>query len=662
MILILALCLVMQFCGEKMVYDNNFNEFPVYTANDLGINYTYGKTQFNIWSPVASAVKLNLYDHDEDQTPQVTKMLTDKDNGLWTASIEGDLIGKFYTFQIRKDGKWLSEAPDIYAKAVGVNGKKGMVIDLETTNPDNWENDVRPRVDNPTDMIIYEMHTRDISMHPSSGISNKGKFLGLIESGTTSPDGEITGLDHIKALGITHIHLLPAYDFLSVDESRTDNTQFNWGYDPQNYNTPEGSYATDAGNGNVRIREFKQMVQAFHSQGIGVIMDVVYNHTGSTLESNFNLLTPGYYYRQNKAGEFSDASACGNETASERPMMRNFMLESVKYWATEYHIDGFRFDLMGIHDIETMNMISAELKKIDPGIFVYGEGWAAGASPLPDSLRAIKRNTRKLINIAAFSDDLRDGVKGSWSDHEAKGFVSGEKNLEESIKFGIVASTRHPQVNYKAVNYSKAPWAKEPYQTINYVSCHDNHTLYDKLKISNPGESEEEIIKMHLLSNTIILTSQGVPFIHAGVEMLRTKRGVENSFESPDSINAIDWNWKTINKDVVEYYQRLIQLRKHHPAFRLPNNSLIQEHIRFLDFTATNLVGYQLKARTNGESWENIVIVFNGNKAEKTITIPAGDYKKIIADHQIDEDGLGEVSGGKIKIAGRSALMIVARQ
>ena len=419
-----------------------------------------------------------------------------------------------------------------------------------------------------------------------------------------------TGLDHIKELGVTHIHLLPSFDFMSIDETKLEEQNFNWGYDPQNYNVPEGSYSTNPADGNVRIREFKQLVKTLHENGLRIVMDVVYNHTGATMESNFNQIFPEYYYRMTPRGGFSDASACGNETASEKPMVRKFIIESVKYWAQEYHIDGFRFDLMGIHDITTMNEVSKALHEIDPTIFIYGEGWTAGDSPLKEKKRALKKYTFKMEGIAAFSDDMRDGVKGHVFTHHDRGFASGNPNSKESVKFGIVAATEHPQINYEAVNYSDYAWAKEPSQCINYVSCHDNHTLLDRLINSNPGEPESELIKMHKLANTIILTSQGVPFLHAGVEMLRTKQGVENSFKSPDSINQIDWSRKTEYLEVVNYYQKLIDLRKNHPAFRMPTKTMIQKHLSFIEMPDSNLIGYQIKGNANDDSWETDFIIF----------------------------------------------------
>ncbi|RYY20872.1 MAG: type I pullulanase, partial [Sphingobacteriaceae bacterium] len=506
-------------------------------------------------------------------------------------------------FQVNEGGKWLLEKPDIYAKAVGLNGQRGMVVDLTSTNPANWKQDRKPQLKNSTDIVIYELHVRDLSVSKNSGINHKGKFLGLTETGTKSPDGESTGLDHIKELGVTHVHLLPSFDFNSVDESKLASSQYDWGYDPQNYNVPEGSYSTNPSDGNVRIREFKQMVQALHAKGLRVILDVVYNHTSDINNSNFTQFAPGYFYRHNLDGSYSNGTGCGNETASEQVMMRKFIIESVAYWATEYHLDGFRFDLMGVHDIETMNAVSNKLHQIDPTIFIYGEGWTAGASPLPEEQRAVKKNALKLTKVAAFSDDIRDGLRGDFSDVKAKGFVSGATGLAESVKFGIVASTQHPQINYQLINHSKAPWANEPYQTINYASCHDDNTLFDRLKIGNPDASEEDLIQMDKLSDAVVLTSQGVAFLHAGSEMLRTKQGIANSYNSPDSINELDWSRKTKYKAVFNYYKGLIALRKNHPAFRMPSTTMIQQHLKFTENNDPNLIQYQLSNHANGDQW-----------------------------------------------------------
>ena len=636
----------------------SFNKYPVYAGNDLGVSYSSAATVFKIWSPLAENVQLNIYENDVTEVPIEKFNLNKSENGVWEIKVNKNLINKYYTFQIQQDKEWLPETPDVYAKAVGMNGKRGMIVDLNNTNPENWKNDAFIRVKNKTDIILYELHVRDFSIHQNSGMKNKGKFLAFTETATKTLAGNSTGLDHIKDLGVSHIHLLPAFDFNSVDESKPELKQYNWGYDPLHYNVPEGSYSTNPSDGNVRIREFKQMVQAIHNKGLGVIMDVVYNHTSNLTDSPFSRSVPGYYYRQNADGKFSDATGCGNETASERAMMQKYIIESVCYWAQEYHVDGFRFDLMGVHDIETMNLISAALHKINPNVFIYGEGWTAGGSPLEEEKRAIKRLTYKLDNIAAFSDDIRDGVKGKWNDEHSVGFASGNLNVNEDVKFGIVAATQHPQIDYSKVSYSKTPWAKEPFQCINYVSCHDNHTLYDKLKLSAKNATEEELIKMDKLSNAIVLTSQGVPFIHAGEEIIRTKNGVENSYKSPDEINEINWLNKDKNISVFNYYQSFIALRKNHPAFRMSANAMIQEHLHFSKSNEPGIISYQIIKNANGDKWKNIFVVFNGNKESKSVELTAGKWTLIANETGVNETGFTVITNNKINVAGISAYIL----
>jgi pullulanase len=638
----------------------SLDDYPVYTGSDLGVTYSPLKTIFKVWAPTASAVKLRLFTAGEGGKATRIIKLDKGAKGVWEVIIKQDIKNQYYTFQVFNNGRWLRERPDIYAKAVGVNGKRGMVVDLKSTNPKGWAIDKKPALKNFTDIIIYELHIRDLSMSPQSGIKHKGKFLGLTETGAKSPDGESTGLDHIKSLGVTHIHLLPSFDFNSVDETKPGANQYNWGYDPLNYNVPEGSYSTNPYDGNVRIHEFKQMVQALHAHGLRVILDVVYNHTSDT-SSNFNQFAPGYFYRHTPKGAYSNATGCGNETASERAMMRKYMIESVVYWAKEYHLDGFRFDLMGVHDIETMNAISASLHKIDPTLFIYGEGWTAGQSPLAENLRAVKVNAGKLDKIAVFNDDMRDGIKGGWSDVKAKGFVSGAVGTVESVKFGIVGATKHRQIDYSLINYSKAPWAAEPYQTINYVSCHDDNTLFDRLKISNPGTSEADLIKMDKLSNAIVLTSQGVALLHAGAEMLRTKQGIANSFNSPDSINQIDWGRKKRYKEVFNYYRGLVALRKNHPAFRMPSTKLIQDHLNFFETNDPNIISYRISGNANGDNWKDVLVILNGNTVDKTVKIPAGRWILAADGDTIDEKGIKKVSSEELTVKATSAYILYTK-
>ncbi len=609
---------------------HEFAKYPVYKGTDLGLTYSQKQSSFRIWAPTATKAELLLYKEGMGGLPLQKINMQKSEAGTWITILPNDQQGKFYVFRVQINGKWSDEVPDPYAKAVGINGKRAMVVNLLNTNPaGGWQLEKSPVFKNATDAIIYELHVRDASIAANSGISHKGKYLGLTEKGTKNSEGLTTGLDHLKELGVTHVHLLPFFDFNSVDETKPDKAQYNWGYDPLNYNAPEGSYSTNAYDGVTRIKELKQLIKTFHENGLRIVMDVVYNHTAVTETSNFNQLVPGYYYRQAKDGKFSNATACGNETASERPMMRKFILESVMYWAKEYHVDGFRFDLMGVHDIETMNLISKELHKIKPDILLYGEGWTAGSSPLPDSLRALKSNAYKLDRIAVFSDDIRDGIKGSVFEHADKGFASGKPGMEESIKFGIVAACKHPQVDYTKVNYSKAPYAAQPYNTLTYCECHDNHVLWDKLAISAKDATEEERKNMHKLSLSIVLTSQGISFLHAGTEFLRSKKGVENSYESPDSINAIDWSLKTKYKDVFSYIKALVKIRKTHPAFRMTTAKPIAQHIRFMENLPGGVVAYTINGKAVKDKWNNIFVVFNANAADMKIVLPEGKWQQV---------------------------------
>lgn len=643
-LLTLLLLLTMLACKDqtKTTYQS-FDDYPAYIDENLWVVYSPEATTFKIWSPTASAVKLNLYENGTDGQAIDQIQLEAINDAIWSATILKDLKGKYYTYEVMIDKVWLDETPGIYASAVGVNGKRAMVIDMNETNPEGWGEDKRMAINKPNEAIIYELHVRDMTIHPNAGSSFPGKYMGLVEENTTGPKGVSTAIDHIKALGITHVHLLPSYDHYSIDESNLDSAQFNWGYDPQNYNVPEGSFSSNPYDAEVRIKEFKSMVKAFHDNGIGVILDVVYNHTGRTEGSNFNLEVPGYYYRQREDGSWSDASACGNETSSDRPMTRKFIRESVLHWAKEYHLDGFRFDLMGIHDITTMNEISEELKAIDSSIFVYGEGWTAGSTPLAVGEQAIKRNTHKMPLISAFSDDIRDGIKGSVFDDKSTGFVSGATNTEESIKFGIVGAIMRDDIDYKAVNYSDSAWTNHPWQAISYVSCHDNHTLYDKLTISRPEASAEDIKAMHKLANAIVLTSQGTPFLHAGVELMRTKGGEHNSYNKPDDINQIDWTWKISNKDVFEYYKNLIALRKAHPAFFMPTGDQVRENLSF-ENGEPGLVGFKISNSANGDSWKEILVYYNAKTQATNIDLN-GMWQIAVQGDQINEKGLGAASG-----------------
>ena len=571
---------------------------------------------------------------------------------LWTATVKGDLKGQPYVFNTGH-----GDTPGVFAKAVGTNGKEAYILDLATTNPVGWESDQRPVVKSPVDLIVYEMHHRDFSIARPDA-KYPGKFLALTEPWT---------IKHLKDLGINAVHILPSYDYGSVDESRLNEPQYNWGYDPVNYNVPEGGYSTDPSKPEVRIREFKQMVQALHKAGIRVILDVVYNHTYNIDNSNFQKTYPDYYYRKTADGAYSNGSGCGNETASEKPMMRRFMMESVKYWINEYHIDGFRFDLMGCHDIETMNQIRQMVNTIDPTIFIYGEGWSAGACALPNEKLGMKANIPQMPGIAAFSDEIRDALRGPFSDDTVSGWLgrlntskagqfTGDQEVE-SLKFGLVGCIQHPQVDMKKVNYSKEPWAIEPTQMMSYVSCHDDMCLVDRLKASIPRIKEDELIRLDLLAQTAVFTSQGVPFMLSGEELLRNKKGVHNSFESPDSINQLDWQNKLRYPQVFEYYKNLIQLRKHFPHFRLGSAAEVRDKMCFLN-APSGVVAYSITDTMGNVTNKVVIVVLNPTRKQQTISIPEGHYTIVCASGVIDLNGIDTFTGRQVSVAPQTALII----
>ena len=638
---------------------DSFDKYPIREGKLTELEYSSTETKFSLWSPIADEVKVLLYESGQDSPAYSAHFMEKGLDGTWKVVVPDDLDGKFYTFNVKVRGEWLGETPGIMAKAVGVNGKRGAIIDFHSTNPQGWENDTRPALNNFADIVIYELHHRDFSIDFSSGIINRGKFLALTEEETNTYYGEKTGIDHLKELGVTHVHLLPSFDFGSIDESQLDSNPYNWGYDPMNYNVPEGSYATNPFDPVVRIKEFKQMVQALHKAGIRVILDVVYNHTYDTTNSNFEKTVPGYFYRFNADGKYANASGCGNETASERAMVRKFMIESVLFWVNEYHIDGFRFDLMGIHDIEAMNAIRSELNKIDPTIFIYGEGWAADSPQLSPDRLALKGNAYKMPGIAVFSDEMRDGIRGLWNNDSEGAFLAGNAGHEMSIMYGLVGCIEHPQINYASVNYCKNAWAVQPTQMISYVSCHDDMCLADRIKATLPTETTiEERIALHKLAETFVFTSQGVPFIFAGDEVMRDKKGVNNSYNSPDNINAICWKNKTTYRNVFDYIKNLIALRKEHPAFRMGNADLIRRHMEFLPVNGANLIAFILKDYANGDSWNNIIVAFNSRKKSARISIPEGTYTIVCKNGKINFKGICKVRGGSVIVPPQSALII----
>ncbi|MGN4705317.1 type I pullulanase [Bacillus cereus group sp. MYBK194-1] len=626
----------------KVIRSEEFDNLFYYGGNDLGNTYTPQHTKFRLWAPTASEAKLVTYKNWNDKIGAEINM-QQGEKGTWTAELKGNQKGLFYTYKVKIGDKW-TEAVDPYVRAASVNGDKGAVVNLEETNPKKWKANKKPKFKNPEDAIIYELHVRDLSIQPESGIKQKGKYLGVTEKGTKGPEGVKTGLDHIKDLGVTHVQFLPIFDYASVNEETLNEPQYNWGYDPKNFNVPEGSYSTNPYEPTVRITELKQMVQTLHDNNLRVVMDVVYNHMYNAAESNFHKLVPGYYYRYNEDGTFANGTGVGNDTASERKMMRKFMIDSVTYWAKEYNLDGFRFDLMGIHDYETMNKIRKAVNQIDPSIILHGEGWDLN-TPLAAELKANQKNAEKMKGIAHFNDNIRDGLKGSVFEEKENGFINGKENMEDRIKKGITAG-----IDYD----TNSSTYQDPEQVLTYVEAHDNHTLWDKLELTNPGDSEEMRKQMHKLSSSILLTSQGIPFLHAGQEFMRTKYGDHNSYKSPDSINQMDWLRRATFNNEVDYMKGLIELRKKYSAFRMTSAEQIKTHVSFID-APKNTVAYTIGGNKN----EYFTVAHNANREAVEITLPSkGPWKVLVDSKQAGSKPLYVVHDNKIKVPALSSFVL----
>ncbi|MEB9416322.1 type I pullulanase [Bacillus cereus] len=626
----------------KVIRSEEFDNLFYYGGNDLGNTYTPQHTKFRLWAPTASEAKLVTYKNWNDKIGAEINM-QQGEKGTWTAELKGNQKGLFYTYKVKIGDKW-TEAVDPYVRAASVNGDKGAVVNLEETNPKKWKTNKKPKFKNPEDAIIYELHVRDLSIQPESGIKQKGKYLGVTEKGTKGPEGVKTGLDHIKDLGVTHVQFLPIFDYASVNEETLNEPQYNWGYDPKNFNVPEGSYSTNPYEPTVRITELKQMVQTLHDNNLRVVMDVVYNHMYNAAESNFHKLVPGYYYRYNEDGTFANGTGVGNDTASERKMMRKFMIDSVTYWAKEYNLDGFRFDLMGIHDYETMNEIRKAVNQIDPSIILHGEGWDLN-TPLAAELKANQKNAEKMKGIAHFNDNIRDGLKGSVFEEKENGFINGKENMEDRIKKGITAG-----IDYD----TNSSTYQDPEQVLTYVEAHDNHTLWDKLELTNPGDSDEVRTQMHKLSSSILLTSQGIPFLHAGQEFMRTKYGDHNSYKSPDSINQMDWLRRATFNNEVDYMKGLIELRKKYSAFRMTSAEQIKTHVSFID-APKNTVAYIIE----GNKHEYFTVAHNANREAVEITLPSkGPWKVLVDGKQAGSKLLYVVHDNKIKVPALSSIVL----
>ena len=644
--------LVMVSAAAVMAGCTSNDVIPVPDAPLEECVYSVEKTDFSVWSPAAGAARVKLYDVGLDSVAVKTIRMKRAEDGLWRASVEGDLKGKFYAFQVKVDGEWLEETAGISAKAVGVNGQRGAVIDWNETDPEGWAEDRSPEI-RPSDIIIYELQHRDFSIHWGSGLKNKGKFLALTEEGAVNRDGLSTGIDHLKEIGVTYIQLMPSTDFASIDETCLNERKYNWGYEPLNYNAVEGSFSTDPFNPVTRIREFKQMVQALHKAGMRVVLDVVYNHTTTASNTGFERTMPGYFYRMKEDGSFANGSGCGNETASEKEMFRKYMIESLEWWMKEYHIDGFRFDLMAIHDIETMNMISERLHAIDPDVLLYGEGWAASTPAYPADEIALKANAHKLDRIGVFSDNMRDALRGPLEiaiKCEDGGFMDGVEGNEANIMFGIVGGIEHPQVSVEA-------WANSPLQHISYVSCHDDHCLRDRLQLIDPIKDNERH-RMVKLVQTAVYTSQGIPFIFNGEEIFRHKFAVRNTYNESDTVNGIDWRLKTTYKHISDYYAALAEIRKAHPGFCLGDAGLVREKLEFLDVDDKCVVAFRISGLEGIDSAKSLTVLLNGSKKPVKVDVPHGQYVVLAQDGKADADGLGAYTGSYISAPATSATIL----
>ncbi len=651
----------------------------------LGVIRSPKKAVFTVWSPVASSVILNIYE-DGTRGNKTEYEMTRGDRGEWSIAVRRDLKNRYYTYSVTVDGV-TREVVDPYARSAGKNGCRGMIVDLDATDPAGWDAQNRPSIAPHCKNVIYEAHIRDLTIHPSSDVSveNRGKYLGFAEHGE---GGRKTALDRVCDLGVTAVHFQPFFDFASVDECFSTATyakadEYNWGYDPLNYNVPEGSYSSDPADGRVRITELKRMIMALHNAGIAVISDMVYNHVYNAVDSNFEALVPGYYFRTDLNGNYLNGSGCGNETASERHMFRRFMIDSVTYWAQEYLIDGFRFDVMGLHDVDTMNAVVAALHEINPDILVYGEGWDAGSNGLPESARANMENAKLVPDIAMFNDAVRDGLKGGYADMTDTGFVSG-KDLPQAVYAGAAGGTEavDPHI-YDAL--CRGGVFADPCQSINYVACHDNATVWDKINAS-VAASPEVLKAINRMAAVAVMTSQGISFMLAGEELLRSKPTslatdgspkydnrpyrylanssylfADNSYASPDPVNAIDWTFADVHADMSEFYKGLIGIKKTFPMFSIERADILKKCLYIPNAVKPGIATYAVKAPDGDEF---AVVIFNNRSEVKRVDVPFGKYNIYVKSDEATfdrEEPLAVFMGDEIAVVPHSAVVMTAK-
>jgi len=634
----------------------SFDEYPIPSGDLTEMEYSSNKTTFSFWSPGADEVRLMLFRTGDTGHAYRTVHMQQGMNGIWTVDVEGNLLNQFYTFNVKIKDKWQGDTPGLNAHAVGVNGKRAAIIDMNTTNPKGWDKDVRPHLSSLSDAVIYNLHYRDFTEDTTSGIRARGKYLALTEQGTHNIFDMSTGLGHLKELGVTHVQLMPSYDFADIDESDLRRPHYCYGSEPLNYNVPEGSYATKANIPSARIKEFKQMVMALHKAGIRVVMEMSYNHVYDVKSSNFERSVPGYFFRK-KGDKFTDGSGYGNETATERPMMRKFIIESIRYWINEYHIDGFYFDMMGLTDWQTMRAVRAAADEIDPTILIYGDGTSPQKAAISLDSLAVTANMYKMPGVGAYSHELRNALLGPLNEPHKPGFLGGFPGNEETMRFAIGGAINNPQIKFYRVHENKRAWALQPTQLMSFLSTHSGYCFVDRLRSNLENVTPEQQIRLSEIAFTAILTSQGIPVIYCGDELLRSKHMVRNSMASSDTINAINWQLKTPDNEVFEYVKNLIQLRRAHPAFRLGNADMIRKNIEYLP-TDPNVVAIYIKNHAGGDSWGDIVVAFNSCLKYSKITVPEGSYTVICNNGKIYEGGLGRMRGPEVGVPPQTALIM----
>lgn len=643
-------------CTEilKRTY-KSYADYPVPSGDLTEMDYAPTKTSFSFWSPAADEVRLMLFRTGESGHAYRTVHMQAGSNGTWTVVVEGNLLNQYYTFNVKIKDKWYGDTPGLCAHAVSANGKRAAIIDITQTNPNGWEKDERPRLTSPANSIIYALHYRDFTADSTAHCRFGGKFLALTQHGTHNNEGLSTGIDHLKEMGITHVQLSPSYDFADIDENNLRRRKYSYGCNPLNYNVPEGSYSTRPGVPAARIKEFKQMVMALHKSGIRVIMEMSFNHVADAVSSNFERSAPGYFFRM-KGKKYEDGSGYGNETATERPMMRKFMVESIKYWMNEYHVDGFYFDMMGLTDLETMRAIRAAADDIDPSTLIYGDGTSPQKAALGIDSLAITANTYRMPGVGALSHELRNALLGPAEAHKP-GFLGGFPGNEETIRFTMAGAIANSQIKFYRVHDCKRAWAAEPTQLMSYVTPYNDYCLVDRLRASLANVTPLQQMKLSEMAQTAVLMSQGIPIIYCGDEMLRDKHMVRRSMNMSDTINDINWQLKSINSEVVEYIKGIIGLRLHHPAFRLGNTAQVRKNMIMLP-TDPCLVAFALINHAGGDTWGTIVVAFNTTLKYAKITVPEGLYTVVCNNGKVAEGGLGRLMGPEVGVPGQSALIM----